>query len=657
MRHQGAWNIPSAFLDNKYELFVTRIHRQALRLSLFSPIRALYRRFANVGRVSDAEDLALREYFDAKWYLETYPDVADAGVDPLRHFLEYGEAEGRNPSGAFSTTYYRNAYMQAEPPDASPLRHFLRVGRVLGLESGLEYLQKISTQNQSYGLEIPELLRHIQVMPIRPIFLVYLDYVESSTISQISTALRNQIYPDWIICDTRESVAKHLCQPSERPPFLVWLSGVEALHSSAFYCFASAINADPETDVIYGDEDEISDKGDRSNPFFKPDWSPDYLESCNFLGSGTCIRGEIVDRIFDDSQSVYDIILRATEIAQRITHIRQVLVHRRRGLARPKRPDQIAEEIRAIEGRLTRTGRPGKVSPLKPGIGCYLVNTFRSDKPLISVVLPTAGRIVDIKGSRVELVLKSVEAVLNRSTYKNLEVIAIDDSDINEARMSVLRASGVKTVSYRGPESNTARKINLGAAACRGEFLLLLDDDVEPLNKDWIERLLDHMWKPHVGVVGAKLLSANMTTQHLGIVLLNGVPYNVRKQYPRGDEGYFFSSRASRNFIAVTGAAMLTRVSLFREVGGFTEALPMRFHDIDYCLKIRDLGAYSVFSPEAELVRYEFASKRSDVSSLFEMEYFTSRWAAIVSDPFYNQEELTTADPTFEVNPTDRPLG
>ena len=111
-----------------------------------------------------------------------------------------------------------------------------------------------------------------------------------------------------------------------------------------------------------------------------------------------------------------------------------------RGLARPKRPDQIAEEIRAIERRLARTGRPGKVSPLKPDIGCYFVNTFRSDKPLISVVISTAGRIVDIEGRRVDLVLNCVEAVLNRSTYKNVEVIAIDDSDINEARMSVLRA-------------------------------------------------------------------------------------------------------------------------------------------------------------------------------------------------------------------------
>jgi GT2 family glycosyltransferase len=139
--------------------------------------------------------------------------------------------------------------------------------------------------------------------------------------------------------------------------------------------------------------------------------------------------------------------------------------------------------------------------------------------------------------------------------------------------------------------------------------------------------------------------------------LINGVPHNVRKQYAGRDEGYFFSSSASRNVIAVTGAVMLTRASLFREVGGFTEALPMRFYDIDYCLKIRELGAYSVLSPKAELVRYEFASKRLDVSSLVESEYFTSRWAAIVSDPFYNQEELTTADPTFEVNSTDRPLG
>ena len=636
---------------------MTRIDLQALRLSLFSPIRAIHRRLFLADRVSDADDLEIIEYFDAKWYLETYADVADAGVDPLRHFLEYGEAEGRNPNGVFPTTYYRNNYMRAEPPDASPLRHFLRVGRALGFESSLKYLEKISTQNQSYGLEIPELLRHVEVMPIRPLFLIYSECAEPSITAKVRTALHNQIYRGWTICDTRESVAKNLCQPPERPPFLVWLSGVDALHSSALYCFASAINADHEVDVIYGDEDEISDQGDRSNPFFKPDWSPDYLEACNFLGCATCIRGEIINRVFDESQGVYDFLLRATEIAQRVAHVRRVLVHRMRGLDRPKSPDQIAEEIRAIEGRLTRTGRVGKVSPLKPDIACYNVSIRRSDEPLISVVIPTAGRIVDIEGRRLDLVLNCVDAVVRRSAYKNLEVVAVDDGNIDDARMSVLHACGVKTVSYCWPDSNTAKKINLGAAACRGEFLLLLNDDVEPLNKDWIERMLDHMWKPHVGVVGAKLLSPNMTTQHLGVVLLNGVPYTVCRDYPHRDEGYFFSASASRNFIAVAGAVILTRASLFQEVGGYTEALPVNLNDVDYCLKVRDLGAYSVLAPNAKLICYECAPKRPNLASLSEVEYFTSRWAGIVSDPFYNQEELTNTDPNFEFCPTDRPVG
>ena len=112
-----------------------------------------------------------------------------------------------------------------------------------------------------------------------------------------------------------------------------------------------------------------------------------------------------------------------------------------------------------------------------------------------------------------------------------------------------------------------------------------------------------------------------------------------------------------RNFIAVTGAVMLTRASLFKEVGGYTEALPVNFNDVDYCLKVRDVGAYSVLAPNAELICYGCAPKRSNLASLSEVEYFTSRWAAIVSDPFYNQEELTNTDPNFEFCPTDRPVG
>jgi O-antigen biosynthesis protein len=647
-----------------------QVDLRAIGLGLVATVRALQQRFTDIGRASkssvepgerfDGEHREIFDYFDGEWYLEANKDVADAGMDPLQHFLDYGEGEGRDPSRAFSTSYYRETYMQDEPLGASPLRHFMKVGRALGFEpmpaAAQKYRVHLAAQNQSYGLEIPELLRHIQLMPIRPYFLVYLDGDESAVGSVINSALHNQIYPNWTVCDTKEVVAQQMRGSSEEPRFLVWLGHDDVLHSSAFYCLASTINADPNIDLIYGDEDQITDEGDRSNPFFKPDWSPDYLESCNFLGAGTCVRGAIVDRIFDESSGLYDFLLRATELSQRVSHIRQVLVHRVRGLDRSKRPDQIAKDIAAIEGRLKRTGRSGTVTPLKPDIGCYLVNIFRLDTPLISVVVPTAGRIVDVDGRKIDLILNCLDAVMNRSSYKNLEFIVIDNGDIDDVRMSELHARGVKTIEYREPALNVAKKLNLGAAACRGEFLLLLNDDVEPLTEDWIERLLDHLEKPHVGVVGAKLLYPDMTTQHVGVVLINGKPGYQRTRYPRTDEGYFFSSCAVRNFVAVTGAVMLTRTSLFREVGGYSETLPVKFNDIDYCLKLQERGYYSVFIPQAELIHYESMSRPREVHGS-EVDHFLSRWTKIVTDPFYNEHELTISPPTFEVCQKARPIG
>jgi len=642
---------------------VKKPNLQVMGMSFRSQMRALYQRFAGRGRGSKArecwrgEDSEIFEYFDGKWYLETYKDVARAGMDPIRHFFDHGEAEGRDPSKSFSTIYYRNTFMRDEPLDASPLRHFLRVGRARGFEPAPTYLSTIATQNQSYGIEIPELRQHIKIMPIRPLFVVYVDDVESFILSKVKFALSNQIYTDWTLCDTKESVVRQLRQTGENPSFLVWLGRDDTLHSSAFYCFASVINADPQVDVIYGDEDEVSDEGVRSNPFFKPDWSPDYLESCNYLGAGTCVRGAIVNRVFEASSGMYDFFLRATEITHNVSHIRHVLVHRKQGLDRLKPPGQIHEEISAIEGRLQRSGRSGRAAPLKPDIGCYRVETSCSDAPLISVVIPTAGRIVDIDGRKLDLVLNCVNSIMSHSSFKNLEIIVVHNGDIDDARMSTLDAIGVKTIAYSEPEINIAKKINLGAAACQGEFLLLLNDDVEPLSADWIERLLDHMRKPHVGVVGAKLLYPSMTTQHLGVILLKGIPHDLRKEYPRADAGYFFSSLCSRNFLAVTGAVMMTRASLFRQVGGYTESLAINFNDIDYCLKLWENGAYTVFSPQAELIHYESLSRQPGATSNSEVEYFVKRWTKIVTDPFYNDSELTTFVPTFEVSPSDRPIG
>jgi O-antigen biosynthesis protein len=597
-----------------------------------------------------------RELFDAEWYLTINKDVADAGVDPFQHFLAHGEAEGRNPSKHFSTTFYRETYMAGESRDASALDHFIKVGRSLGFDpnpdSAKKYAMYTATQEQSYSIEIPDLLRHIDLMPIRPVFIVYTE----GEVATVRSHLRNQIYDRWSICRTKDDVSRRLREGNSEPVFLLWLEPDDILHSSAFYCFASAINARPDVDVLYGDEDEITGAGVRSRPFYKPDWSPDYLESCNFLGSSSCVRREIALTIFGQSQAQYDFLLRATELSRQVFHIRKILLHRthgRRGLSEASR---ISEELAAVEGRLTRTARSGKVTANEANAGCYAVDLVRQHSPLISMVIPTAGKVAQFDDRKVDLIFNCIDTISSRSTYKNLELVVVDNGDLGSARTRELSARGAKIVTYRERAVNIAKKINLGVAQCRGDFLLILNDDIEPLADNWIEKLLAHFEKPHVGVVGAKLLYPDMTTQHLGVVIIDGKPDHHRKRYSREDPGYFFSSCAARNYIAVTGAVMMTRTSIFRAVGGYTEDLAMNYNDIDYCLKVGERGLFSVFEPQAELLHHESISRPAEVDQS-EIDYFLRRWANIVTDPYFNEETFKSAPPNFEVDPRGRPIG
>jgi O-antigen biosynthesis protein len=597
-----------------------------------------------------------RDLFDAEWYLTVNKDVAAAGVDPFQHFLAHGDAEGRNPSEHFSTTFYRETYMAGESRDASALDHFIKTGRSLGFDpnpdSAKKYAMYTATQEQSYSIEIPDLLHHIALMPVRPVFVVYAEGDEETVKSQ----LRNQIYDHWLICKTKDEVSRQLRDVDGKPLFLLWLEPGDILHSSALYCFASAINARRDVDVVYGDEDEITGTGVRSRPFYKPDWSPDYLEACNFVGSSACVRREIARNTFDQSHTQYDFLLRATELSRRVFHVRKILLHRTRALRGPGETSRIPEGLTAIEGRLARTGRSGKVTANEINPGCYTIDLIRQQSPLISMVIPTAGKIAEFDDRKVDLIFNCIDTIANRSTYKNLELVVVDNGDLGSPRTRDLRARGAKIVTYRERAVNIAKKINLGVAQCRGDFLLLLNDDIEPLVDNWIEKLLEHFEKPHVGVVGAKLLYPDMTTQHLGVVIVDGRPSHHRKRYPRDDPGYFFSSCAARNYIAVTGAVMMTRTSVFRQVGGYTEGLAMNYNDIDYCLKLGERGLFSVFEPQAELLHHESISRPPEVDQT-EIDYFARRWATIVADPYFNDETFKSSPPNFEIDPRGKPIG
>ena len=192
--------------------------------------------------------------------------------------------------------------------------------------------------------------------------------------------------------------------------------------------------------------------------------------------------------------------------------------------------------------------------------------------------------------------------------------------------------------------------------AARGKYLLLLNDDIEILTLNWIERMLEHFEKPHVGVVGVKLLYPNNTIQHAGVVCNSGNPDHVRRHFPREDKGYFFSTSAVHNFSAVTGACMMTPTAIYKRVGGYSEPLAVSYNDVDYCLKVAKQGLSIVYTPHVELIHFESIS-RKPVLDLEEAMYFQQRWAAdIIEDPYYNERFLDLAPPTFTVKVNFRSL-
>ena len=246
-----------------------------------------------------------------------------------------------------------------------------------------------------------------------------------------------------------------------------------------------------------------------------------------------------------------------------------------------------------------------------------------------------------------------LETIGSRSTYKNLEFIIVDNGDLNSVQRECLKNYGAKSITFREPKFNVAKKLNLGASIATGELFLLLNDDVEPLSSDWIERLVEHFEKPHVGVVGAKLLYRDETLQHVGVALNGCNPDHVRRLRPRNDLGYYFSTAAARNFTAVTGACMMTRASNYKAIGGYSKSLAISFNDVDFCLKTIENELTVVYAPRAELIHYESQSRVPELD-MDELQFFHRRWSRVVSDRFYNEAELAVAPPTFEVKHNPR---
>lgn len=432
----------------------------------------------------------------------------------------------------------------------------------------------------------------------------------------------------------------------------------DLLHPSALYenmCVIDKENAD----FIYSDENTFSKSpADAYCPHYKPDFSPDTLRSYNYICHFSVFKRSLLEEVgnfrkeFDGSQD-YDMILRLTEKANKIVHIPKIIYYWR------AHPQSVASNIsaktycldaakNALTEHLDRVGLKGQVMDASiPSV--YKINYEIKNNPKISILIPNKDYIEDLS--------KCVNSILNKSTYTNYEIIIIENNSELESTFVYYKAiendEKVKVV-YWDRDFNYSAINNFGAGFASGEYILLLNNDVEVINPDWLQQMLMFAQRKDVGAVGAKLYYPDDTIQHAGIIMgIGGVAGHSHKGFPRDAYGYSSRLQLAQNLSAVTAACMLIRREVFDEVNGLDEGFKVAFNDVDLCMKVRAAGYLIVFTPYAELYHYESKSRGYENTpekvARFnnEIQRFYSKWSRELEegDPYYNPNlSLRTED-------------
>ena len=446
--------------------------------------------------------------------------------------------------------------------------------------------------------------------------------------------------------------------------FVALLDNDDELAINAFYEVVKVLNENPELDLIYSDEDKIDMDGNRSDPAFKPDWSPDLLLGTNYISHLGVYRRSILEEIggfrkgYEGSQD-YDLVLRFTEktTKERIKHIPKVLYYWRM-LPTSTAVDQGSKGyafeagLRAVQDALVRRGMNGHATHGAAN-GLYDVYYDIESEKLVSIIIPTKNGYKDVQ--------RCVSSIIEKTTYQNYEIIMADNGS-TDPKMHELYAEFEKQLPGRFfVESidipfNFSTINNRAAKKAHGEYLLFLNNDTEVITENWLTLMVSFAQQERIGCVGAKLLYPNNTVQHAGVILgLGGVAGHGHYGYPHGDLGYFGRLAINVNYSAVTAACLLMKKADFDAVGGFEEAFTVAFNDVDLCLKVQALGRDNVWLHEAELYHFESQTRGYDdkgkKKKRFEQEkvMMEEKWGPLIeNDPFYNPN-LTRDIPNFSL--------
>lgn len=400
--------------------------------------------------------------------------------------------------------------------------------------------------------------------------------------------------------------------------FIGLLDHDDVLSPHAIQEVVDALNKNTKADIIYSDEDKLSDDGtERQLPFFKPDWSPDLLLGVNYITHFLVIRKTLFDEIggirkgYDGAQD-YDLLLRATEKTKQIVHIPKILYHWR--LADGSTAKTVGEKNyaddagqRALRDAVSRRKIKADIVEIKERPTNYRLRYhLPKNEPKVSIIIPFKDK--------AELLRQCVESILTKTTYNNYEIILVSNNSVEDETHSLLEAlkvnKQIKVYTWNKP-FNYSKINNFGVRKSSGEYVLLLNNDTEVITPEWLNELVGVASQPKVGAVGPMLLYPDKKNgiQHAGIILGMGtMAGHVFRHRQPGEWTDFGNNIWPRNFIAVTAACLLVSRKLYDSVGGLDETFTVAGNDVAFCIKLYEAGYKNIYWPFVQLYHYESVS-------------------------------------------------
>lgn len=433
--------------------------------------------------------------------------------------------------------------------------------------------------------------------------------------------------------------------------YVGFLDHDDLLAPNALYEAAAYLEKYPQTDMLYTDEDKVTeDLSAHFQPHLKPDFNLDLLRSNNYICHFLIVKRTLALRAGEFRQEYegaqdYDFVLRCADQACRIGHVPEILYHWR--TSRSSTADNPASKMyaydagkRAIEAHLQRRGEKGEVS-LKKDLGFYRVVYPVKKQERISVVIPSKDQWETLKAC--------LDSIREKTTYPDYEIIVVENNSREPETFAYYKTidgrDNIRVITWDKPFNYSAIN-NFGIRHASGQYVICLNNDIQVITGGWMEELLGVCQREEVGVVGAKLYYPDDTIQHAGIVVgIGGIAGSLFVGMKRERSGYLHKASLMQDLSAVTAACMMVKKKAFEEAGGFEEKLAVAFNDVDLCLKIREKGYLVVYDPYVEMYHYESKTRgREDTKEKVrrfqgEIEYMRTRWIGILKegDPCYNK--------------------